>query len=463
MKAHTFRLTNHVKQILEIKSIKDGLIYKTNGEVAKVFRVQVEKDYHKLDKNEKKKFEVQFREYLEQTKSEVQINLITNNYYADTYVERIKKQIKENQAYVNPEAVNSFKNLVHYIESQTKGSRPVREFYITISFDDYSLRGYQGVEKLKSLLIDNYYLRLSKLNKGFFGKKIIQYENELSDTQIYNYQRHKKLINFFEEEVALIHSYFKVDELNDEQVISLYNSHFYENVYKDGYYYTILDFIELFVKQTNNPHYIDLVNIFKWKQKFDFTTAQINQQHYRILSFFEYPIFIKPEFWEFIISHGGNFNISFFFKQTTKKEILLDLERRKKEIENKSSYKKQLGFIDEEIENELSKITNIISFVQQDEEKAFLMSVYVLLKEINKDKVQKFSDEISILLNENKINFKIQPLKNIVKDFDIVLPINKNDMKNYKFLTSTSTMNLYPFLWDFTNIQNRDKIKELHK
>ena len=122
-----------------------------------------------------------------------------------------------------------------------------------------------------------------------------------------------------------------------------------------------------------------------------------------------------------------------------------------------------MGFLDDELEAQLNRINNIINFVSQEEEKIFLMSVYMLLKEIDKTKIQKFSDEISILLNENRIVFKIQPLKNIIKDFDIILPINKNDMKNYKFLSSTTLMNMYPFLWDFTNIQNRDKIRELHK
>ncbi len=463
MKAHKFQLTRHVKEILEIIKIQDGLIYKNNGEVAKIFKINMHEDYEKLDKKEQTRISAKFREYLEKTTSEIQINLITNNYYADTYVERIKKQIKEKQTQINPEAVNSIKNLVHFIENQTKGIRPVREYYITISFDDFRIKSYHGFDSLKKKISENFYARLSNMNKGFFGKRIIQFENDLANTQIYNYQRRKKLTKFIETETELIKKYFDVKELVDQEIISLYNSHFYENIYLDEVYYTILDFIDMYAKQTNDKHVTDLMNIFTWQHKSDFTSAEINHNHFRILSFFEYPITIKQNFWEFMISHGGNFNLSFFFKQTSKKVVLEDLERRKKEIEDKSSETKQLGFLDDELESKLKWINNIILFVKQEEEKLFLMSAYMILKEIDKNKIQKFSDEIAILLNENRIVFKIQPLKNIIKDFDILLPINKNDMKNYKFLSSTTVMNMYPFLWNFTNIQNRDKIKELHK
>lgn len=461
MKSHQFKLTNHVKQIIEVTGIKDGVVYKKNGEVAKIFKVKIPKDFKEMSFKEKQQFTHKFVEFLEKTKSEVQITMRTNNYYIDTYVDRIKKQINDNARLITKDMHPVLKNLVHYIQEEVKDATWTREFYITISFDDYKLRSY-AMFPIRKKVYNFMYSRLTKLNKAVFADRIIKLENRFANIKIHNYQKNQKLQKFLESETKLLKNCFEVEELNDSEIISLYNGYFYENLYKKNMYYTILDFIDMYANQANLASNIkdQILNIFQWHYKSDFTEAQINSNFMRILSFFEYPINIKLGFWEFLVDHRGNYNLSMFFKQTTKDVVLEDLTRRKKLKEEELGAEKVRGFADESIQNEITDLDNIIKFVNEDTEKMFLMSVYMLLKEINKTEIQKLSDDISILLNENKVVFKIQPLKNIITDFDSMMPINKNSMKNYKFLSSSTVRNMYPFIIDFANPRNKDVIRE---
>jgi len=255
----------------------------------------------------------------------------------------------------------------------------------------------------------------------------------------------------------------KAEEMTDDhKIASLFNAVFYEHVYIDGYYYNPRDFVKMFAKRENFRKFYDNIEpLFHWQESFDFTSATINHSSYRIMSLFEYPKMNKEKFFDFIINHDGNFNLSFFYKQTTKDAVLNELKRRKQAIHDKLDSARALGSLSKKIESDLEEIDNDISFIDDDNENMFLMSVYLMINEIDHDRIQQLSDRFSILLNENRIVYKIHPLRNLKldRDFESIAPINSNLMKNYKFITTTGVKNNFPFLTNFEDVRNVKKIK----
>jgi len=462
-------LTDSVRDALGITHIKDNLIFKRNGEVAKIFKVKIDFEYEKLDKGAKIDIKEHFKEVLEELESEIQIEVVTSNSEVNTFQKRIADVLLREKKSQIPDHYNPIiQKFIRFLTEETKRLKPMREHYLIISFDDYKLKHCHGLKKVAQNVSSYLTKKLNSVDKYVFTKWILKLEDYFADVTVHNFKKKENLHSFIDKQTQIVKKHLKVSEPTEDEVISLNNDIFYESAYKDGIYYSVLDLIKMFAhlnipKPEKKQEFVENISLlFEWEDEYEYTDAIINRNSYRILSFFEYPEKNYEIFLDRILTHPGNFRLSLFFKQTTKKIVLDDLEKKRDQIKEKLNTSALSGFGNKPLEKAQSRLQRIIDFVKRDNEKMFLMSCYMLLKELNPERMQTFSDKMSMALDHQGIDFKLLPLKDLKKDrdFELIAPINNNLMKNYKFITSSGVGNMYPFLYDFSLAKNYDKIKE---
>ncbi|NQZ84394.1 MAG: hypothetical protein HRU03_01630 [Nanoarchaeales archaeon] len=458
-------ITEKVKSILKIKEITQNKIYKNNGEISKVFRVTITDGFLNLSKAKQQEEEVKFREFLESTESEVQITLKTMNYSAKSYVDRIKSQIKKqlefNRDLLSKEAELGLSNFLKYIKSKSYTLPALREYYITLSYDDYK------IEKLGGDTYDgNRYLKyLESLKSGSNSKidKILNYQRKYADIVFNNYLKKKEEPAFWEREIKLLNTFFQVEELDNDHIAGLYNSFFYESIYTNNKFYTIINLIEEYAEQEKNTTFLEYKYLFEWEYKVSNNEASINNRYLRIAGIFDYPKSATSNFWDNVFVRG-NYDLNFYYKQTSNKQVLEELEKRYKNIDYQLSEIKKLDKEDEALELSRKNYERYIEFIKnqndKSDEKMFILSTYILLKGVDYKSLSDLSKRLSILWSNSNLNARILPVRDLSEDIKYVVPINSNGpMKNYKFITSSSLMKYYPFMVDFSNLRNLDRVK----
>lgn len=414
---------------IEVAEIRDSLVYMKDGSLKAIIKVQPI-NFSVLDEKQQKAIFEGYKNFVNSLSGSssldmvpIQILIKTHNLSLDEFFESMRKNSKATKNPKIMELTGSFEN---FFKRKIKEEKPnYRTFNVVISVDkNEKVWDSKNLKNMVVLLEQRVKTIMDGLGKvGLIPKR-------LEDDELINLYS-----SFFSPLSEFTSLYMKPLTLHKDWGTELEASELLEisdkskTDSKNSMPMPLLDFLV-------SPSYINTTR----------DHIRINDKHYRTITISGYPDVVSLGFMEPLINADGIFHISMHIKPTNFTS-LIDYynslyEKQTTDIATEQAAGKIVPYSQIIQHREIARLIRVLT---KGSERAFMLSIYILIEAKNLEKLDLLTDSIIAKVNECRLKPTMANGK-MDLGFKTTLPLKSDALSVFRNMTTSSIAACFPFI-----------------